>query len=362
MKSSILIAIGVFLTLSSQLVTAGTIADTYTTGDILTAAKMDNIKTAVNDNDTNINAQFSGDGSAGDLTISAATNWNTTPPTNPYFDNITINAGQTLTVPAGTTIRCAGSFTNNGTIQVLTGATNTGTNWGASSPVSSGPKDYAHPGDSFGPAIMGLFDDDSIVDPITINGGAGGKGVPQAFAVTSFSQFRIGGGSGVGGNGSVKGGGLLKVYCAGGITNNGAINADGSNGSSSTSGAGGGIVVLASIGLVDNTSGTISVIGGNGGSQGTVFGAGGGGGGGIIILMSSTAPIAGATNVTGGTGTVGASTQASKGRLAGSGGGASGGNGGAGGSVSSTGANNSGSNGLDGYVISTTANPVFMAR
>lgn len=38
--------------LHSQIVNAGSITDTYTTGDTLTATKMDNIKAAVNDNDT----------------------------------------------------------------------------------------------------------------------------------------------------------------------------------------------------------------------------------------------------------------------------------------------------------------------
>lgn len=56
MKSSILIVTGVFLTLSSQLATAGSIADTYATGDILTTTTLDNIKAAVNDNDTRISA------------------------------------------------------------------------------------------------------------------------------------------------------------------------------------------------------------------------------------------------------------------------------------------------------------------
>lgn len=40
------------LAFTSQLVNAGSITDTYTAGDTLTAAKMDNIKAAVNDNDT----------------------------------------------------------------------------------------------------------------------------------------------------------------------------------------------------------------------------------------------------------------------------------------------------------------------
>ena len=41
---------------SAGVVQAGSIGDTYTAGDTLTAAKMTNVKSAVNDNDTRINA------------------------------------------------------------------------------------------------------------------------------------------------------------------------------------------------------------------------------------------------------------------------------------------------------------------
>ena len=42
--------LSILLLASSQLASAGSITDTYTTGDTLTAAKLDNIKTAVNGN------------------------------------------------------------------------------------------------------------------------------------------------------------------------------------------------------------------------------------------------------------------------------------------------------------------------
>jgi len=54
MKNKLIIASGVALALSGQYAMAGSIADTYTTGDTLTATMMDNIKTAVNDNDSKI--------------------------------------------------------------------------------------------------------------------------------------------------------------------------------------------------------------------------------------------------------------------------------------------------------------------
>lgn len=54
MKQRIIMVTTVALILTSQLVTAGSITDSYTTGDTLTAATIDNIKTEVNDNDTRI--------------------------------------------------------------------------------------------------------------------------------------------------------------------------------------------------------------------------------------------------------------------------------------------------------------------
>ena len=54
MKYSIIFTTIITLVLTSQLVTAGSIADTYAAGDTLTATKMENIKTAVNHNDGNI--------------------------------------------------------------------------------------------------------------------------------------------------------------------------------------------------------------------------------------------------------------------------------------------------------------------
>ena len=54
MKKCIIITTAVALALSSWLVAAGSITDTYTSGDILTATKMNNIKDAVNDNNSDI--------------------------------------------------------------------------------------------------------------------------------------------------------------------------------------------------------------------------------------------------------------------------------------------------------------------
>jgi hypothetical protein len=48
------LAISLGIACSAGVAHAGSIGDTYTAGDTLTAAKMDNIKAAVNDNDGRI--------------------------------------------------------------------------------------------------------------------------------------------------------------------------------------------------------------------------------------------------------------------------------------------------------------------
>jgi len=68
---------------------------------------------------------FGGDGSAGNLWLARRAGARRLA-VNPNFANITINPGQTLTVPAGTTIRCSEPFTNNGTLSVDPGATSDG--------------------------------------------------------------------------------------------------------------------------------------------------------------------------------------------------------------------------------------------
>jgi hypothetical protein len=363
MKQKIILTTVIVLSLTSQFITAGPITDTYTTGDTLTAKKMNNIKSAVNDNDTNITAFFSGDGSAGDLTVSAAVNWNSTPPANPNFANITIDAGQTLTVPAGTTIRCSGTFTNNGTLEVTQGARMSSMSNFA---FGATPDIYAagHPGDSFKAANGGAYYTNGVAVPVFIQGGLGGEGIPQATAISSFNSFRIGGGSGSGWRPGTDGdgGGLVKIYCSGNIVNAGTINANGNGAANLSGGGGGGIVILASLTSVDGTSGVISAIGGNGGNSFSFAGAGGGGGGGIVIFAAPTVVATGTVSVTGGI--VGfTTTQVTNLRRYGGGaGGASGGNGGDGSDISSAASGTPSAPGVgqDGYTVQILANPATM--
>jgi hypothetical protein len=302
---------------------------------------------------------FGGDGSAGNLTIAANTSWVVTPPVNLNFANVTINAGQTLTVPAGTTIRCSGAFTNNGTLSVAAGARLGGLNnfaFGASVDIYS----IGHPGDSFRPASGGSYD---ITTTHLIQGGLGGEPIPRTTAMTSFNSFRIGGGSGAGWRDFGEdgdGGGLVKIYCTGNITNAGTINANGGTPAILSGGGGGGIVILASTSSVTN-SGTINALGGNGGPSFAFGGAGGGGGGGIVIFAAPTFGTLGTVNVGGGSGGSVATAINAGDRYGGGGGGASGGAGGSGGGVggSSTTPGTPTSGGA-GYTLSITANPAFL--
>lgn len=390
MKQIIIIATAITLALTSQLVFASAITDTYTTGDTLTATKMNNVKTAVNDNSTKVTAntgnisgnttdiginviaiannagasRFYGDGSAGALTISAGANWTTTPPTgnNLNFTNVVVDPGQTLTVPAGTTIRCSGTFTNNGTITVNTGATKTGGSFNTLSEVPYNGKNAkeGNPGDSIIPASAPYWHNAFSTFPLEVEGGTGGLSIPQTLAASSFNSFRIGGGSGSGYSVGA-GGGLLKIYCNGAVINAGTINANGANASSSSGGGGGGIVILASQTSVDNAAGTISATGGDGGNGFSWGGIGGGGGGGITLLVAPTITSAGGTiTVTAGSAGTSSTAVTTNVRIGGGGGGASGGNGGIGGNISSTSVVGTAGAGIAGYSLEIIANPAHM--
>ncbi len=374
MKTSYVLALGIAAGTYSPFNFAGSISDTYATGDTLNATTLNNIKSAVNDNNQQIvvnsssivmnqlgiDYMFGGDGSAGDLTVSSNLDWSVTPPTNPNFGNITIDAGQTLTVPAGTTIRCSGTFTNNGTLTVKPGAQMAGHDnfaFGATPDIYS----VGHPGDSFRAAVGGAYYTNATGAPVVVQGGKGGRGIPRATAVTSFNSFRIGGGSGSGWHRDSNvndgdGGGLVRIYCDGPITNNGAINAPGESGNTGNfgvGGGGGGILILASLQRVDNTSGTIDASGGNGGPSDIYGGAGGGGGGGIVIFAAAVIQSVGAIDVSGGSPGATAIQVNNLYRVGGGAGGASGGDGGDGSDIPAAATATAGFAGFgsQGYVI-----------
>lgn len=236
-----------------------------------------------------------GDGSAGDLIITASTNWSTSPPTNfkYMFQNLTINAGQTLTVLSGTVIMITENFTNNGTIQVLPGI--------------SGERSSTHineasaRSDGFSISQFQPYEQEQlrfITNPKIIAGGGGEDG---SIASTATNNIQEGG----------SGGGAFVMRAGGQLINNGTINCTGGNaiphniGNQDFTGAGGGgggFVILMSSNITNG--GTINVKGGDGTNAGTGDDdhAGGGGGGGLIHLISLNADVVGGTaNVQGGT-------------------------------------------------------------
>jgi len=346
MKKYEIAIMSIALLLNSSVIMAGAITDNYAKGDVLSASTLGNIKTAVNDNNNAL--RFYGDGSAGPLTISATTDWNATPPAadNLNFTNVVIDAGATLTVPAGTTIRCTGSFTNNGTI-VVSDVDNRTT-----FSIGVGKGDARRPaGEGQSASTLVGF----------LAGGAGSKGIPRAVAASTFNHFSVGGGAGAGltlfaGNSS--GGGLIKIYCKNAISNTNNIEANGANGSQA-GGGGGGIIILASTVSIEN-SGAINAKGGNGSTNINSSGATGGGGGGIIVLAAPVITTSTSTLfVNGGVGGAAGGPVGSA-HSAGGGGGASGGNGGKGGDISSSNAAKAGISGQDGYVLQIHANPAGM--
>lgn len=364
MKLKIISTIVITLLTFSQLGLAGTytIPKTYVTGDTLTAADLNNentaIQTAVNDN--NNASRFYGDGSAGALTVSSNTSWSSSPPTgdNLNFTDIVINAGFTLTVPAGTVIRCTGSFTNNGTINVLQAVNGGRYFYYDTTTVAMQQFQAPGAGDSLQAAGNPGWHHTTSVG---LRGGFGGKGIPRTMAASSFNQFRIGGGGGAGNayNNSGDGGGLIKIYCAGNVVNNGTIQANGSN---NLAGAGGGgIVILASSTQVTNDAAATITADGADGYQSTTFnGANGGGGGGIIIMAAPSVTNAGATSVAGGAAGDNTTNVTSAVHTGGSGGGACGGNGGNGASVTTGNLSNAAGSGTVGYVIEINADPADM--
>ncbi|MCP3975106.1 MAG: hypothetical protein GY720_11510 [bacterium] len=387
MKYSSRIVVLIATLVISQVAYSGTVVDTFADGDTLTATHLDNIKTAVNDNDAEVTTNASdiatnlshisdnmsdistnesdiasnsssistnaggvssnssdivsndsritalegassspggyGDGSSGALVISASEDWSDTggdAPANDslQFTDLTINAGQTLSVPSGTVIRCTGTFTNNGTLSVAYSQ--------VSSPIDNGPDFVSrYRGDNYSVngnwnAVGETYDATimrQLLSPGPVSGQRGGNG----------NVWNAGG----------SGGGSLVIRCEGGIVNNGTINASGQtaeavgDGTQCTSGGSGcdltgttdidddqrggggggsgGLVILATPGSL--TVGTVLLIGGDGadGGNGTVKTSGGGGGGGgalhLLAPAASSASVAG-VYVTAGSG--GAST------------------------------------------------------
>ncbi len=241
-----------------------------------------------------------GDGSEGDLTWTGSGSIHGVV-TNLQFEDVVVNSGATLTVPSGTTIRCTGTFTNNGSIVVETGSIggffNT-SNYDATATISAR---QPAAGLAISAGLNAQIGDDN---PAFVRlGGTGGGGISAhlAYRLIGSDSWQAGSGGGAsfsrfGGGG----GGFLRILCRGGIVNNGSITAEGADSINGAGGGGGGIVLLASQASVQNSnSGVISVQGGDGGAATTVV-SNGGGGGGVVFFLAPTVTDTGSVDFNGG--------------------------------------------------------------
>ena len=279
-----------------------------------------------------------GDGSAGARTVSDDIELDD--PTAQHTD-LTIAVGGTLVVQSGTVIRCTGTFTNNGTLLVQTGAQ------GARCLQNAAPSTPSHrPADrgmALGAAMNGELGDNTALR----FGGPGGEPLNEQQARATLEPgVHAGGGGGCGstyGGEGGPGGGSVTVLAATAIVNNGVINVTPRTAPYYGGGGGGagGALILASRGSVTN-NGTLRADGAaggdafaGGGATQAGSGAGGGGGGGIVHLLAPVIQAAGVVSVAGGIpgppGGTGFLTTVL--RFGGGGGGASGGRGGRGGNV-----------------------------
>lgn len=269
------------------------------------------------------------------------------------YRNLTISAGTTLTVPTGVTFRCSGTFVNNGTIVIQTEARGGVIDGGTVSgfvPSMAAPDNGDTPGGTSFPA----YDGDGTFSS-TLAGGSGGQAPARATVVSNLTSLQSGGGGGSGSTAGLggHGGGIVRIYASGSITNAGAIVADGGTG---YGGGGGGLVALASNTSIVN-SGSISARGGAGESASTVTGVSAGGGGGAVLFIAPSVT-EGTVNVSGGSGGANASVSSTVTRSGGGGGGSGmGGAGGTGGSVTGM-TSTDATVGVDGFSLTLDQDPL----
>jgi hypothetical protein len=303
-----------------------------------------------------------GDGSAGARTVAADENWADplVAPTNFQFTDLTVVPGVKLTVPSGTVIRCTGTFTNNGTVEVLGAAVGADRDGVDAGTIEASVRN-ANPGLGLSPAGSG--EAGPATSPLTM--GEGADAMNEATARQLVKPGPLGGGGGGGGLSGTggQGGGTLLVLAATAVMNQLVINADGHEGTNGSGGGGGGVVILASRGTVSNAGpATISAHGADGFDSTASDGAGGGGGGGIVHLLAPTIVSDGTVTVDGGAaGAAGAAASVtSNPRSAGGGGGACGGNGGSGGAVSTAGTPGSAEAGHTGHFLQSHVDPTAL--
>jgi hypothetical protein len=297
-----------------------------------------------------------GDGSSGDVVFSSSAAFDA--PLAQY-NNCTVNSGVTLTLSHGTTMRCAGSITINGTINIEVGeygglleaqtpaVLGHPAIQGFTSSIARAPAQHPEYGnngnDRFGgrgATAWGSNTLKAIINP-GLRGGSTGSG-----ALVSSSTPGLGGG-------------VVRIISRGIIliSASGQITANGTAGGVGAGGGAGGVIILGSKTSISN-SGSISALGANGGSSDALTGVGGGGGGGIIHFVAPSI-VAGTTDVSGGSAGTNTGNVTANPRSAGGGGGASGGSGGFGASVLTTNSQTGQQSGTDGVVFQSTTDPTI---
>lgn len=277
-----------------------------------------------------INLGYFGDGSDGDVTISA----DTTLDHDMYYHNLTINSGKKL-FTAGCVVCVSGTLTNNGTITTAGSDGATGLAGGAGGAAGTwcsvdayfGPAGAGANGSQYGTPAASTYPS----PPYNLLGyNIGGKGAdstgggcgcgatggnstgptlvcaPREFKTDYYMLSAVGV---VGSGGGCMGGGSWSVNVYSGGAGGGGGAGDGTYGG----GGGGGAVPMwiKANTITNSATGTITAKGGNGGA-GTASGSGGGGGGGgsLIFLVYTALINSGTITVAGGTG--GATTGGTK--------------------------------------------------
>ena len=216
-----------------------------------------------------------------------------------FATTFTLSSGKTLN-PAGYRIFCAGTFTNNGTIQYLgtaaSGATaGVGPGGGTLQPPGNGATGVTGAG-AQAPAVQGGAGVGSGGAGGTGTSGAGGAARNPGF--TSAFPFRQPSAALAGiMNGKTVAASQAPTGGAGGSSGAG----DGTN-AGGGGGSGGGLIVIFAWSASNSATGTITVAGGAGGSPaaGNCGGGGGGGGGNVIVYTLSAWTNSGTTTLTGG--------------------------------------------------------------
>ncbi len=325
--------------------------------------KVSNISSLVGQDGADGSLRIYGDGSSGPLAVSSSTSF--TAGSVNQFTDCSVAAGVTLTVPSGATIRCSGTFTNDGTITVSPSAYQSvqlGSIAAASGGIQAALRAPSGPGLGMGRTAgsLGGYGTNGAL----IAGGPAGFGMSSSTAKNILKPGLFGGGSGGTGYGSFgsDGGGTLTILAAGAITNNGTIAANGEDPVGNTGGGGGagGIIILASKTSVTNAAGArIEVTGSDGAAASSSRGAGGGGGGGIVHLLAPTITDAGTVDVSGGAAGASGTVSAAY-RSGGGGGGSCGGGGGAGDDVASGNSSSGAGAGTVGLSLTTQADPTSL--